>query len=80
MTIAALAVASLVVVAYLVLGVIAIRRPLLARIAYRQVVRRPWQSALMVAGMFRHTARYFSSPVSRNALPKPSSPRCTVVR
>ena len=51
MTIAALAVASLVVVAYLVLGVIAIRRPLLARIAYRQVVRRPWQSALMVAGM-----------------------------
>src|SRR5439155_1628505 len=50
-TIAALAVASLVVVAYLVLAVIAIRRPLLTRIAYRQVVRRPWQSALMVAGM-----------------------------
>ena len=51
MTIAALAVASLVVLAYLFLAVIAIRRPLLTRIAYRQVVRRPWQSALMVAGM-----------------------------
>jgi len=50
-TIAALAVASLVVLAYLFLAVIAIRRPLLTRIAYRQVVRRPWQSALMVAGM-----------------------------
>src|SRR2546423_10606728 len=51
MTIAALAVASLVVLAYLFLTVIAIRRPVLARVAYRQVVRRPWQTALMVAGM-----------------------------
>jgi len=50
-TIAALAIASLVVLAYLILAVIAIRHPLLARIAYRQVARRPWQSALMVAGM-----------------------------
>ena len=48
--VAALAVASLVVLAYLVLAVIAVRRPLLARVAYRQVVRRPGQSALMVAG------------------------------
>ena len=51
MTIAALAAASLVVFAYLILGLIAIRRPLLARVAYRQVVRRPWQATLMVAGM-----------------------------
>jgi len=51
MTVAALAVAGLVVLAYLVLGVIAIRRPLLWKIAYQLVVRRPWQSTLMVAGM-----------------------------
>src|SRR5690242_13837469 len=51
MIVAALALASLVALAYLFLAVVAIRRPLLARIAFRQVVRRPWQSALMVAGM-----------------------------
>jgi putative ABC transport system permease protein len=50
-TAATLAVASLVVVAYAILGLIAIRRPLLRKIAYQLVVRRPWQSALMVAGM-----------------------------
>ena len=48
--VAALAVSSLVALAYLVLAVIAVRRPLLARVAYHQVVRRPGQSALMVAG------------------------------
>jgi putative ABC transport system permease protein len=50
-TIAALVAASLVVLAYLGLGVLAIRRPMFRKIAYQLVVRRPWQSALMVTGM-----------------------------
>src|SRR5690348_12973299 len=30
--------------------------------------------------MLRHTSRYRVSPVSRNALPKPISPTCVVLR
>ena len=67
MTIAALAVASLVVLAYLFLAVIAIRRPLLTRIAYRQVVRRPWQSALMVAGMVFGSAAILAAGLAPGA-------------
>ena len=36
---------------YLALAVIAFRRPLLARLAFREAVRRPWQSALIVVGL-----------------------------
>jgi putative ABC transport system permease protein len=50
-TIATLVAASLVVLAYLVLVLLAIRRPMLRKIAFQLVVRRPWQSALMVTGM-----------------------------
>jgi putative ABC transport system permease protein len=43
--------AALAALALLAVAVAALRRPLLARIAYRQVVRRPGQSVLMVCGM-----------------------------
>ena len=42
---------GLFVVAYGSLLLIALRRPLFARIAIREATRRPWQSALVVAGL-----------------------------
>jgi len=55
MTVVAAVVAGFVVLTYLALAVVAVRRPLLARIAYRQIARRRWQSALLVAGMMFST-------------------------
>ncbi len=49
---------------YLALGVIAWRRPLLARMAYREVVRRRWQSALVVAGLTVGTSMILMSLVN----------------
>lgn len=46
-----LAVGGLFLLAYATLALIAWRRPLLARIALREAVRRPWQSALLVIGL-----------------------------
>jgi putative ABC transport system permease protein len=42
---------ALFIVAYLAILLIAVRRPLFARIAIREVTRRPVQSALVVAGL-----------------------------
>ncbi len=42
---------GLFVLVYSFLIVLALRRPLLARIALREVVRRPWQSALLIGGL-----------------------------
>ena len=39
------------VLVYAALIVIAMRRPLLARLALREAVRRPWQSAVVVLGL-----------------------------
>jgi putative ABC transport system permease protein len=47
---------ALFIAVYFVLGVIALRRPLLARLALREAVRRPWQSTLLVAGLMTGTA------------------------
>jgi putative ABC transport system permease protein len=51
---------GLFVAAYLALGLLAWRRPLLARLAFREAVRRPWQSALVVAGLMVGGAAIFS--------------------
>ena len=48
---------------YGVLLVLAIRRPLLARLALREAVRRPWQSALVVLGLMVGTTAVFSMQV-----------------
>jgi putative ABC transport system permease protein len=51
MTVVAAAAAALAALALLAVALAAARRPLLARIAYRQVVRQPGHSVLMVCGM-----------------------------
>jgi putative ABC transport system permease protein len=48
---------------YAGLLVLAIRRPLLARLALREAVRRPWQSAVVVLGLMVGTVTIFSSQV-----------------
>src|SRR4029077_10839519 len=55
---------AIFVLVYLSLGVIAWRRPLLARMAYREVVRRRWQSALVVAGLTVGTSMILMSLVN----------------
>jgi putative ABC transport system permease protein len=54
---------GLFVLVYAALLVIAIRRPLLARLALREAVRRPWQSAVVVLGLMVGTVTIFSSQV-----------------
>jgi ABC-type antimicrobial peptide transport system permease subunit len=51
---------GLFVLVYLCLALAALRRPLLARLAFREAVRRPWQSALLVAGLMTGTAAILS--------------------
>ena len=54
---------GLFVLAYAALFVLAIRRPLLARLALREAVRRPGQSAIVVLGLMVGTVAIFSSQV-----------------
>jgi putative ABC transport system permease protein len=51
------------VLVYAGLVVIALRRPLLARLALREAVRRPWQSAVVVLGLMVGTTAIFSTQV-----------------
>src|SRR6266550_4492531 len=48
---------------YAGLVVIALRRPLLARLALREAVRRPWQSAVVVLGLMVGTVSIFAMQV-----------------
>src|SRR5205809_7287244 len=48
---------------YAALVVLAVRRPLLARLAFREAVRRPWQSAVVVLGLMIGTTAIFSTQV-----------------
>jgi putative ABC transport system permease protein len=54
---------GLFVVVYAALIVLALRRPLLARLALREAVRRPGQSALIVLGLMVGTVAIFSMQV-----------------
>ncbi|HEY4845079.1 MAG TPA: FtsX-like permease family protein [Candidatus Dormibacteraeota bacterium] len=58
---------GLFVVAYLALLIVAIRRPLFARIAIREATRRPWQSALVVAGLMIGSGAILVSEVMQNS-------------
>jgi len=55
------------VVAYAALLLIALRRPLFARIAFREATRRPWQSALVVAGLMIGSGAILVSEVMQNS-------------
>ena len=58
---------GLFVAAYASLAVIALRRPLFARIAIREATRRPWQSALVVAGLMIGSGAILVSEVYQNS-------------
>lgn len=58
---------GLFIVAYVTLLVIALRRPLFARIAIREATRRPWQSALVVAGLMIGSGAILLSEVYQNS-------------
>jgi putative ABC transport system permease protein len=62
MNLAAIAIGIFVLV-YAGLVVIALRRPLLARLALREAVRRPWQSAVVVLGLMVGTVSIFAMQV-----------------
>ncbi len=57
------AVIGLFVLVYAALLLIAVRRPLLARLAYREALRRPGQSAVVVLGMTVGTIAIFAMQV-----------------
>jgi putative ABC transport system permease protein len=54
---------AIFVLVYAGLVVIAMRRPLLARLALREAVRRPWQSAVVVLGLMVGTVSIFAMQV-----------------
>ncbi len=62
MNLASVAIGIFVLV-YAGLVVIALRRPLLARLALREAVRRPWQSAVVVLGLMVGTVSIFAMQV-----------------
>jgi len=58
---------GLFIVAYVTLLLIAFRRPLFARIAIREATRRPWQSALVVAGLMIGSGAILVSQAIQNS-------------
>ena len=56
------------VLVYAAIGAIAWRRPLLARLAIREAVRRPWQSALVVAGLTIGTSMILMSSIMSDSV------------
>ena len=59
---------ALFVGTYGALAVVALRRPLLARLAYREVARRPWQSMLVVAGLTVGTSMLLMSFINSDSM------------
>jgi putative ABC transport system permease protein len=58
---------GLFVVAYATLALLALWRPLYARIAIREATRRPWQSALVVAGLMIGSGAILVSEALQNS-------------
>ena len=56
------------VLVYAAIGAIAWRRPLLARLAIREAVRRPWQSVLVVAGLTIGTSMILMSSIMSDSV------------
>jgi putative ABC transport system permease protein len=59
---------GLFVLTYGGLAVIASRRPLLARLAYREAAHRPWQTALVIAGLTVGTALILMSQINGDSM------------
>ncbi len=59
---------GLFVLTYGALAVIASRRPLLARLAYREAAHRPWQTALVIAGLTVGTALILMSQINGDSM------------
>lgn len=59
---------ALFVLVYLALGVVAWRRPLLARLAFRDALSRPWQSVLVVAGLTVGTSMILMSFIMSDSM------------
>ena len=59
---------GLFVLTYGTLAVIAFRRPLLARLAYREVIHRPWQTALVIAGLTVGTALILMAQINGDSM------------
>jgi putative ABC transport system permease protein len=59
---------GLAVLAYAALAVLAWRRPLLARLAVREAIRRPGQSAIAVAGLMVGTAAIFCMEIGADSV------------
>lgn len=59
---------GLFVLTYGALAVIAFRRPLLARLAYREAAHRPWQTALVIAGLTVGTALILMSQINGDSM------------
>ncbi|HEV2028314.1 MAG TPA: FtsX-like permease family protein [Candidatus Dormibacteraeota bacterium] len=64
----AAALIGLFVLTYGALALIAFRRPLLARLAYREAVRRPWQTALVIAGLTVGTALILMAQINGDSM------------
>jgi putative ABC transport system permease protein len=59
---------GLFVLTYGALAVIASRRPLLARLAYREAAHRPWQTVLVIAGLTVGTALILMSQINGDSM------------
>jgi putative ABC transport system permease protein len=59
---------GLFVLTYGALAVIASRRPLLARLAYREAAHRPWQTALVIAGLTVGTALILMAQINGDSM------------
>ena len=59
---------GLFLLTYGLLAVIASRRPLLARLAYREAVRRPWQSGVVIAGLTVGTAMILMAQINGDSM------------
>jgi putative ABC transport system permease protein len=70
MTQALLAVGALFLLVYAPLAVLAWRRPLLARLAFRESIRRPGQSALLIVGLMTATGGITASLVVTDSFAK----------
>lgn len=59
---------GLFLLTYGALAVIAFRRPLLARLAYREAIHRPWQTALVIAGLTVGTALILMAQINGDSM------------
>src|ERR1700686_5003913 len=59
---------ALFVLAYIAIGAVVLRRPLIARIAFREAGRRPGQTAVLILGLMIAGAAIFSIQVIEDTM------------